>query len=391
MSNNNAQGINPIVVAAGGAGVGAAGGFLIAVEEQMKHWWKQGKRKKKIAELVKKEEAFELLPNVKSDMSESVQGETQNFESEEDKATISSFLSELINLGALEKDYSGLLRCDIDANNLAESREKVGWLRGFVRSKDGIGGQANFQKVNIPYTAMAFQVASLVVGQYYQHVISERLQNIESKLDLLVDNMYQTDKSTLETIFSQCQAQFKRKEWLQEDYNVVSSNVDKIIEIRNRYKKKIEKIDKIKPNYKIGSNLNEIKCWRESLDKSNFLIFMEIACLAEYTYLFANITAAKMYEKRDTGRCCEYWQNVNINFAQEYSAKYHELKGNVMKNIETLRSDALIHKTECEEIRKRTMNDFERIENMFKNGQQQFSAVYVIDQGEVKGLLKTQQ
>ena len=95
--------------------------------------------------------------------------------SDEMKVLASQFLQSAITNGIATRTFSGALRCNIDISKLAHSQD--GFLRGVVMSDGKIAEQAKFTEIpSVSVTSMlAFQIASMITGQYYQHIITSQL------------------------------------------------------------------------------------------------------------------------------------------------------------------------------------------------------------------------
>lgn len=84
--------------------------------------------------------------------------------------------------------YRAILPSDAE---LAKSRTMENAFRGIFHGKNGIRGQANFEKVDLQNgtavaantAAAAMQVASMVVGQYYMTQINKELESISNEIE----------------------------------------------------------------------------------------------------------------------------------------------------------------------------------------------------------------
>lgn len=99
------------------------------------------------------------------------------------KSLISALVGENSKNALTAISFNGLLKCDVPLKDLCRVVNDPGSLRGMVISGGKISKQASFSVAGLGNVAplLVYQCMAAVTSQYYQQIITERLNSIEKK------------------------------------------------------------------------------------------------------------------------------------------------------------------------------------------------------------------
>ena len=96
------------------------------------------------------------------------------------KSLISTIGGETAKTALTAFSFNGLLKCDVPLKDLCKVKGNPEAMRGLVMNDGRISKQASFTKAGVSSVAplLVFQCMAAVTSQYYQHIITERLNTI---------------------------------------------------------------------------------------------------------------------------------------------------------------------------------------------------------------------
>lgn len=283
--------------------------------------------------------------------------------SDEMKSFASQLLQSAITNGIVASTFSGALQCNVDISKLAKSQD--GFLRGFVSSNGKIAEQAKFREIpSVSITPMVvFQIASMITGQYYQHIITEQLNSISQKLDQVLSLLEEADRGALEAGFQNLQ-ELASADYIDDEKMIRLNNVrDNAHNLVNKYRNIVLNIKLNDVGHSIIKNENEADDWVKALNDSRFLPYMQTVYMAEYLFYSSTIVLIRSQlakDRRDESYIQALAQSVNNNFMEQYAQKYHDIKWTVCLNLVLLGDNASLGK---ENIKKLTDNVFKRFDS----------------------------
>lgn len=304
--------------------------------------------------------------------------------SNEMKVLASQFLQSAVINGMATSTFSGALRCNIDISKLAHSQD--GFLRGFVMSDGKIAEQAKFAEIpSVSVTPMlAFQIASMITGQYYQHIITAQLNSISQKLDQVLSLLEEEDKAVIENDFSQLKDLSSFDNFGMEDSIALRKIQDDAGKLRKKYKSLVLKINVDDVGHSWFRDKGEAEDWFEALNDSKFIPYMQVAFMAEYLFYCSNMVLlerefAKPESERDKGRIEAWSKYVNKDFMAPYAEKYHKIKWTVLLNLELLKKGASWWNDDIEQIYQKTFEMFDSFETQVVKTLDQLNPIYSIE------------
>lgn len=333
-------------------------------------------REEDISTFIKESNANEL----------NIQDKTQNttfnkldFDSNIDLSLASNIINQAIKTGLVVNSYSGLLKCNINISELAKSKD--GMLRGFkIATHGGIEQQAKFIEVGIPTPIIAFQVASFITGQYYQHIITEQLEIINEKLDDILGYLLNSDKSTIIAMFNTFKSLYALSTYKDSDFNLPKSNLQKLEIIRQNYMLQLKEIT-CKVEYSKLNNLSEAKSWEKFFYEKKIGSKMNICYWAEILHYMYCVLLVKMEINREDSnpydkkieRANMYYNRMDNTFGIKYSEIYHTIKNTILCNLELLYIGASYGKDDIKKIKNSLESNFKSIETLFIEGQKKLN------------------
>lgn len=338
---------------------------------QIDRWRNKKKREKAIPIEVGKSEATELqIPDEKENLITPGTEVSKVELTEQDKEFAANLLSQFVEQGIEKASFTGLLTCDVDISGLIPSAD--GYYRGLIKDpmNGDIVGAAQFSEVGVPTPMLVFQMASMITGQYYQEILSKRLESIDTKLNYIADTLETNKESKIKTCYKAVKRLWKSESYNDPDINAIERNRD---EMSNGLEATRALIQKIVPNVKRGfSDKEETKNWVAFLDTSRFFYHMELACHYERLYHACTLLLIKAYQndpKRVEGYC-EDLQDLKAS-RNEIQKKYHEVKVIVTENMKELSKGCWLGENKIGKHLEEVSNEFERIENLYKETQKE--------------------
>lgn len=303
---------------------------------------------------------------------------------DEMKALASQLLQSAVTNGIVASTFSGALQCNIDISKLAHSQD--GFLRGFAMSEGKIAEQAKFTEIpSVNITPMlAFQIASMITGQYYQHIITTQLKSISQKLNQVLSLLEEEDKAIINDSFRQLQELSSFDSFGLEDSIVLRTIQNNAGKLREKYKSLVLKINVDNVERSWFRDKGEAEDWFKALNDSKFVPYMQVAFMAEYLFYCSNMVLlerefAKPKSERDNGRIDAWSKHVNNDFMAPYVKKYHDVKWTVLLNLELLKEGALWWNEDIEKLYQMTFNQFNSFDTGVLNTLAQLNPIYSIE------------
>lgn len=318
-------------------------------------------REKEIPACISKEGKNELLSVITGVTPDCKQ--KMDFSNDSERVIASELLGQAMQTGLLVESYSGLLKCNIELSELAKSND--GLYRGFKVSNGKITQQGKFMEVSIPKPLIAFQVLSFITGQYYQHCITQRLDEIKCGVNEILKMMDKSDEAEFKSTYDYFIMLLGWSQYRPEDYiNAVANNL-KLDKFRKKYIGLVNDV-KLDVGMSYVSNLKEAKSWVEALQSSRFMTYMKKHYYSELLYYISCVVLIKMYSSiGEEQRVKDYMQKLNPSFGSDCADNYHYIKCLVCKNISALCDDARMYRGSLKKIYSNLLLDFDSIEKLY--------------------------
>lgn len=273
----------------------------------------------------------------------------------------SQLFQNAVQAGLICKTFSGALRCSVDVSKLAQS--KSGFLRGFVIEGGEITEHAEFCSLSASEVGplAVYAVASFVVGQYYQHIITGQLNYINQKVDQVLNLLEAEDVAILSNNFRELkrinEAEIRNPELMQE----LKSIHKEIGKLQYKYRGIVQSISFEDVGFSWFGK-NEAGDWKMALNKSKFIPYMNVVFCAEYLYYLSTTMLIGMESAQpnpDYGQIQSWAKTINSNFMEPYAEKYHKIKCMACLHLALLEVSADIGKDDVRATRIQIEKEFQ--------------------------------
>ncbi len=319
--------------------------------------------------------------------------EIQISESEVDdwKAFFSMYGGKTVESILTSSTTSGLLKCDVPLKDLFRIKNKPEMMRGWVMRDGKFSKQAAFSEVGVSKIAplLAFQCMAAVTSQYYQQILIDKLENIETKLDNILSILRNEDRAKLSVAFGNLREISQKHDFDMADKIEVTNFAEQTAVIREKYQTLLN-----------GINLNPVAKWSDkkeaegmidNLEKSNYFHYLEMAMQAECLYFMANVILMQITKcnKDDQKR---YSGRINLDFWNTYSPQFKKIRHEVIRYLELEAKASLVQGESIMLMKKNQQNLFDKFEKDMLNLESQFNIdtqifIQVQESGELKQYL----
>lgn len=302
----------------------------------------------------------------------------------EDKDNIEDTLSNIIggvsNVTIAGYATQGLFKATVNPETLMKLSS--GGLSSSVVNGGKITKQAGFIPAGstILTPMIIFQISSIITGQYYMHNISKQLNNIQEKIDELLNLFHIERQAKLVKSFQFITENLNKSNFVLEDFLLIKMILSELTDIREEYFLMLDdsvKDIRKKLEYESISSLKEAKYITSEFEKIGFIFKMKTSLIADELFNLAKITEFHMnlcYKKPDinrlnllTERLLEFskfkLEDLSFNKTDEF---YQEIKEKTLCYLSKSKKEAWANESKIEEIEK-SMNeqfiDFEDTKN----------------------------
>ncbi len=253
---------------------------------------------------------------------------------------------------ALANSFNGLLKCDIPISQLYAVKGGYGQVRGYAMSDGKFSQQGIFEQVSLKQVTplLVFQALSVVTSQYYQNLISNQLEGITGKVDLLAKYLRAEDKAWLSLAYSKLKEYSEQRSFSELDRKSLEEISDKMDVIRLKCRDLLSGID-VTIGYS-WSDLSEAEEKKQKLYDSNFFTFLDMARCAEALYYCSNVLLirASVLMGQPDDIVSKYQGRLSLDFWKEYAEKFSHVRHDVLNYIERSKESAWFNKERIAEI-----------------------------------------
>lgn len=372
---NNKPGLGTILGAGAGAGVLAAA-FM--------GWrWRQAKKRQQKVNntfLAPKTEhqvtnpGLEITVMSRSDLPTKMKPVVlSQEESDRWKPFILDSLGQIGRAGINTNVVDGLLVCNVPISELTEVKGNPGQLRGYITKDGKFSKQAIFQEAGIKQAAplLIMQAMAVITSQYYQQVITERLNVIEQKVDLIAFSQREEDRAKLVDAYRQLQRFSELNHFMEGDIQTLESVSSTVNIVKEKYKEMMKKVDLTKQTILALKDSSEARKMKDRLEQSGYFTYLDIARTAEVLYFVSNILLFRAADdlNLESVRKENYYNDINPRFWDRYCEDFAQKKHDVLKYLKLAKDSALIGEEEIVEYQKQTEIQFDQAEESFKKAE----------------------
>ena len=259
------------------------------------------------------------------------------------KAVLSNIVGEATKTGLAFKSLDGLVKCNVPLADLCKVKDNPGAMRGYVIDDGRISEHVELTDAGAASMAplLVYQCLAAITSQYYQQVITDRLNTIDSKLENIVKILQAEDRAKLKVSFRRLVELSKKSTYDLGDKIIVSDFLKDVEVIREKYNELLQGItpESLKGSFK-ATDLKEARQKIQLLKESQFFEYLEMAMHAEalvYIALVVSINIASYLDNEED--VSNYFNRLNLEYWNKYAEQFMKIKHEVIRYLE-LEADA---------------------------------------------------
>ena len=355
MENSKANGIIAIIAfILGGLGFGE-------VERRVLRNGDQKQRQKKVDNSPVIRTPSFVAPKVSADLVSMSQKELlgklklSEPELREFKSFMSTASGQALQAAMAVKGTAQLLKCNIPISELYKINGNPDQLRAFVLKDGKFDQQAILSPAGLKAVAplLVFQCLAAVTSQYYQQIITERLDEVNNKLDQLMQYLEKKDQAKLKSCYNILTELDKKRSFDVPDKARAYGCYDDLYALVLLYQDLVKAISPTKLNIKYkNTDYDEAQAKFEKLVDSHYFTYLENALFAEILLSKSNSIRWQIAAINNN----EEEMNIvakssDFNVMEKYMNAFDSIKHDVLGYIDECLNDALIKKEEIQSLK----------------------------------------
>jgi hypothetical protein len=290
------------------------------------------------------------------------------------KAFLSTFVGETTKANLTGITFNGLLECSVPLKDLCRVNGNSEAMRGMVISDGKITKQASFSEAGLGNAAplFVFQCMAAVTSQYYQQVITERLNAIEKKLDNIIEILEADDRAKLKVAYKRFVELSKKTSYDIADKQIVSEFSGSVETIREKYRELLLGIKDLNIEY-YWSDKKEAEQKIQTLQESHYFDYLDMSMQAEaLTFIAAAISIKVAMSLGNTEDMKIYADRMNLDFWNNYVDQFNQIKHDVIKYLELEAESSWLQGKSITKMKDEQLEKFNTIEESMLKLQRQF-------------------
>lgn len=312
-------------------------------------------------------------------------------ESIEWKSLISTLSGETVNTTMKTSAFNGLLKCDVPLRDLCRAKDNPVAMRGIIINDGKISKQASFSEAGLDNAAplLAYQLMAAVTSQYYQQVITEKLNSIVGKIDNLIVLLEADDRAKLKAAYDCFMRLNIKSSYDIADKQILAQSSRDVDIIREKYSDLLSKIERLDIDYK-WSDKEESVLKIKKLQESRYFDYLEMAMHAESLTFVASVISVKVANYLDNEEDAKiYVERMNLDYWNNYIEQFHRIKHDVINYLEEEAHTSWFQGKGITSLKDEQEKKFEKVESSMLNLQRQFDYkitqfIKVQDDGAIK-------
>lgn len=276
-------------------------------------------------------------------------------ELQEFKSFMSSAGGQVLQAALTAKGTAQLLKCNIPISELYKINGNPDQLRAFVLKDGKFDQQAILSPAGLKAVAplLVFQCLAAVTSQYYQQIITERLDEVNNKLDQLMQYLEKKDQAKLKSCYNILTELDKKRSFDVSDKARAYGCYDDLYALVLLYQDLVKAISPTKLNIKYkNTDYNEAQAKFEKLVDSHYFTYLENALFAEILLSKSNSIRWQIAAINNN----EEEMNIvakssDFNVMEKYMNAFDSIKHDVLGYIDECLNDALIKKEEIQSLK----------------------------------------
>ena len=332
----------------------------------------QKERQKKVDNTPVKITTSFVVPEASADLvhvsKEALLGKHKLSETElqEFKSFMSSAGGQVLQAALTAKGTADLLKCNIPISELYKINGNPDQLRAFVLKDGKFDQQAILSPAGLKSIAplLVFQCMAAVTSQYYQQVITERLDEINDKLDRLMQRIEIQDRAKMQSCYLAVAELYNKSLYDMADKTRADRCHDDLCALLLQYRELVKAVppSKLKISSKI-TDYAEARAKVKALEDSHYFIHLEDALCAETLLLFANVVRWQIAKfNKNEKEMNNMAKSLEFNIMKNYATSFAGIKHDVLGYIDECWKEATLKREEIQNLRVETEKRFRMAE-----------------------------
>ena len=295
-------------------------------------------------------------------------------ESTEWKSLISTLSGETVKTTMTTSAFNGLLKCDVPLRDLCRVKDNPDAMRGMIINDGKISKQASFSETGINAAAplLVYQFMAAITSQYYQQVITEKLNAIVARIDNLIVLLEADDRAKLKAAYDCFMRLNKKSSYDIADKQILAQSSRDVDIIREKYGDLLSKIERLDIDYK-WSDKEESVLKIKKLQESRYFDYLEMAMHAESLTFVASVISVKVANYLNNEEDAKiYVGRMNLDYWNNYIEQFHRIKHDVIKYLDEEAHASWFQGKAITSLKDEQKRIFEKVETSMLNLQRQF-------------------
>lgn len=288
------------------------------------------------------------------------------------------------------ESFNGLLKCDVPLQDLCRLKDNPLAMRGWVVNDGRISKQAVFTEAGKANVAplLIFQCMAAITSQYYQHVISLRLDGMDSKINKILEMLKEDDKATLSSAYNQCIVMGGKSAFDSQDKLIVEGIINSVVKMRNKYRSMLLniKVTQLDIQDYFWNDKKEAETKVNKFEETDYLFKLDMTLCAEFILFIALNTAIRISQYFNNDEDTEkYFNQMEFNFVDTYVDQFNKIRHDVIKYLELQEASAVLYKKELKSLKDQQLVKFNEMERKMQKITSAFNVnttLYLKPEGE---------
>lgn len=292
------------------------------------------------------------------------------------KSLISTLGGETAKTALTASAFNGLLKCDVPLKDLCRIKDNPDAMRGLIINDGKISKHASFTEAGFGNMAplLAFQCMAAITSQYYQQIITDRLNAIDTKLDNIINILTAEDRAKLKVSYNRFVELSRKNNYDIADKQIVSEFSGHVEIIREKYRELLSGIKTLNVSYK-RSDKKEAEEKVNALQNSRYFEYLEMAMQAEALSFIASAISIKVAKNLGNEEDVKIYANrMNLDYWNNYVDQFYKIKHDVIKYLELEAKKSWFQGKSISALKDGQIKAFNNVEESMMNLQRQFES-----------------
>lgn len=291
------------------------------------------------------------------------------------KSLISTLGGETAKTALTASAFNGLLKCDVPLKDLCRIKDNPDAMRGLIINDGKISRHASFSEAGLGNMAplLAYQCMAAITSQYYQQIITDRLNAIDTKLDNIIKILTAEDRAKLKVSYNRFVELSQKNNYDIADKQIVSEFSGSVEIIREKYRELISGIENLNVSYKWSDN-KEAEEKVNKLQDSRYFEYLEMAMQAEALSFIASAISIKVAKNLGNEEDVKIYANrMNLDYWNNYVDQFNKIKHDVIKYLELEAKSSWFQGKSISTLKSNQLKAFNNMEKSMMKLQSQFN------------------